>query len=71
MRVGPKMAQAVEYVRDNPGCAKLPVAEHVGPNGSRQYGYRTVDRAIAAGLIDAVRLANGRYVLMIAKGSQL
>lgn len=51
-RVGPRMAEAVAYVSQNPGCTMLEVAEHVGPNGSRQYGYRTVHRCIDAGLIE-------------------
>ena len=63
-RVGPMMTLAQEYVRENPGCCIPPVAEAVGPNGSRQYGYRTVHRAIDAGLIDAVK-ARGRYTLMV------
>ena len=59
------MSAAAEYVRANPGCAILPVAEYVGPNGSRQFGYQTVHRAIAAGLIVAER-RNGRYCLRVA-----
>ena len=47
------MTQAAEFVRANPGCAILPVAEAVGPHGSRNYGYRTVHRAIKAGMIRA------------------
>lgn len=62
-RIGPKMQDAVLFVRDNPGCAILPVAEYVGPNGSRKYGYETVHRAIRAGLIEAVKLPSGRYSL--------
>lgn len=52
-RVGPKMVDAYEIVRMRPGCNKSYVASRVGPNGSLQYGYRTVDRAIEAGLIKA------------------
>lgn len=62
-RIGPKMQDAVLYVRDNPGCPILPVAEYVGPNGSLKYGYATVHRAINAGLIEAVKLSSGRYSL--------
>jgi len=51
-RIGPRMIDAVSFVADKPGCPILPVAEHVGPNGSRQYGYRTVHRAIEAGLLE-------------------
>ncbi len=60
-----RMIQAAAYVRANPGCAILPVAEHVGPHGSRQYGYQTVHRAIKAGLIRAT-IKGGRYSLTAA-----
>lgn len=66
-RIGPKMSRAVDYVRNNPGCAILPVAEYVGPNGSRRCGYATVHRAIRAGLIRAT-WANGRYTLHAVGG---
>lgn len=62
-RIGPRMAQAVAYVRKHPGCSILPVAERVGPNGSRKFGYRTVHRAIRAGLIRATKDKAGRYCL--------
>jgi hypothetical protein len=51
-RVGPKMEQAVEYVRRHPGTPMQPVSQHVGPHGSNAYGYRTVMRALKAGLIE-------------------
>lgn len=62
MRIGPKMGIAVDYVRNNPGCAILPVARFVGPHASTRYGYATVWRAIRAGLIRAKR-NQGRYEL--------
>lgn len=64
-RIGSKMRAAANYVRRNSGCAILPVAEYVGPHGSRRYGYAIVDRAIRAGLIAAAVDPNhkGRYVL--------
>ena len=61
-RIGPKMEEAADYVRENPGCAILPVAEAIGPHGSRRYGYAAVHRAIKAGLIRAERVG-GRYRL--------
>lgn len=61
-RIGAKMAAAAQYVERHPGCPKLAVAQAVGPNGSTQYGYRIVDRAIAAGLIQALRTGS-RYEL--------
>ena len=57
------MKDAVQYVRLNPGCPKIDVARVVGPNGSLRYGYRTVDRCIARGLIRAERRPDGRYAL--------
>lgn len=61
---GPKMQAAVSFVASNPGCAILPVAEAIGPNGSRKYGYAAVHRAIRAGLIRAERI-RGRYSLTV------
>lgn len=62
----PRMFEAVEYVRAHPGCPILPVAEEVGPNGSRRYGYATVHRAIRAGLLVADKDKAGRYALYAA-----
>lgn len=67
VRIGYKMEMAEEYVRDNPGCCILPVAEYVGPHGSRKYGYDIVHRAIKAGLIKAHVKPNGRYVLTVPR----
>jgi hypothetical protein len=64
-RIGNKMQAAVDYVRNHPGCAILPVAEFVGPHGSRACGYASVHRAIKAGLIKAKRLPTGRYTLTV------
>jgi hypothetical protein len=58
-RIGPQMEQAARIVAANPGCNKLFVARQVGPHGSTNYGYRTVDRAIAHGLIAAELTAHG------------
>jgi hypothetical protein len=68
-RTGPRMAEAAAYVAAHPGCTKLAAALAVGPNQSTNYGYRTVDRAIAAGLIEARGPVTRRYSLWItAKG---
>jgi hypothetical protein len=63
-RIGPRMQQAVDYVRLHQGCPILPVARHVGPHGSLKIGYRTVHRAIRAGLIKASRVG-ARYSLTV------
>lgn len=52
---GPKMQQVVSFVAANPGQPMIRAARAVGPNGSLQYGYRAVNRAIAAGLVWPVR----------------
>lgn len=59
-RIGGKMASAAAYVAANPGVTKMAVAAAVGPNGSLRYGYKAVDRAIAAGLITARQSPDGR-----------
>jgi len=76
-RIGEKMKEVVAFVRQNPGCAKLPAAEHVGPHGSRRYGYEIVDRAIRAQLICAERndcryslYVNEHPLVILAGGSE-
>lgn len=66
-RKGHRMSQVIAYVKANPGCTKLAAAEHAGPHGSLNYGYRTVDRTIAAGYITATRAGN-RYQLHYVTG---
>jgi len=45
--VGPAMHRAIERVAQRgPYSAKLPLAESVGPRGSRDYGYRIVNRCV-------------------------
>jgi len=65
-RIGPCMEAVAAYVRENPGCPKIGPARHVAPKGSLMYGYRSVDRAIRAGLVVAKRGKNGTYSLTIA-----
>lgn len=65
-RIGPRMRDAVAYVAEHGPCCILPVARYVGPHGSTNYGYRTVWRAVDAGLIDVRRARKGNgYVLTI------
>lgn len=68
-RIGPRMEQAIAIVAANPGCNKLFVAKQVGPNGSTNYGYQTVDRAIAHGLIDCADIP-GMYRLTITPAGE-
>lgn len=54
-RIGPKMRAAVAAAdRAGPAQSMKWIAERVGPNGSLKYGYRTVNRAIHAGLLEVV-----------------
>lgn len=51
-RVGPRMAAVARYVAINPGCVAMRAAEWVAPHGTGiGFGYRTVWRAVAAGLV--------------------
>lgn len=61
------MSRVASIVAANPGTAILPVAEAVGPNGSRRYGYATVHRAIDAGLVRHCRL--GAAMLGVPAGT--
>lgn len=70
-RIGPQMQRAVAIVTANPGCSKKFVAERISP--LRYYeaqsmnwalGYEPVNRAIAAGLIDA-RPGKNAYALYV------
>ena len=50
-QVGPKMHSAVQAATRKVWQSKKELAEHVGPNGSTDYGYRIVERCIRKGLI--------------------
>ena len=65
-RVGPRMRAAVAYVMAHPDTPILPVAECIGPHGSRRYGYAAVHRAIEAGLLVAQRTPSGAYRLRVS-----
>jgi hypothetical protein len=69
-RIGPQMTRVVEYVKAHPACCKKRPAVLVAPYGSEaacHFGYRVVNRCIAAGLITATRLNNGTYQLFITE----
>lgn len=63
-RIGRQMTAAAEFVAVNQGCTKMAVADTIGPNGSRRYGYDAVNRAIRAGLIEATQGRRG-YALTV------
>ena len=50
-QVGPKMHSAVRAVGQKVWQSKKQLAEHVGPNGSTDYGYRIVDRCLSKRLV--------------------
>jgi len=49
--VGPKMHEAVTASAHEPWRSMKVLAEHVGPRGSTDFGYRIVHRCIRKGLI--------------------
>ena len=68
------MLEATAYVAAHPGCSKMdpawkisPGAEYGNQRGLR-YGYRSVDRAIHAGLISGNRLARRWELFVTDKG---
>lgn len=66
--IGPKMVEVVEYVAKHPGCTQQAVARHVGPNGSHKFGARSVQRALAAGLVENKGTVR-KYSLEVLKDS--
>ena len=69
-RIGPRMMDVLEVVARHPGCPKIVPARLAGPNGSLNFGYRTVDRCISAGLVDARPVGRG-YELNLTSEGQL
>lgn len=68
-QVGAVTIEAVRYVEDNPGCRKADAARAVGPGGNPMYGVRTVNRAVARGLLREKRIAGNHVTLTVtAKG---
>lgn len=65
LRIGPRMMAAYEYVKAHPGCTKYEASKAIGPHGSNFYGWRAVNRAIAANMIIAVKRGN-KWVLVHA-----
>ena len=66
-RIGPQMRRVLAIVSANPGCSKKFVAERISPHPTPAknwaLGYAPVDRAIACGLIKALRGARNSYRL--------
>ena len=52
-RTGPSMALACRVLAQNGGVlpSQMALAEEIGPHGSLKYGYATIKRALAAGLV--------------------
>ena len=77
IRIGPKMHDVVSYVRANPGRAMYHAAAHVAPCGRPggrpgicKYGYRTVHRALAAGIVRGVAGPRGSTLLYPCETSE-
>jgi|GEM_PF-2706542 len=68
-RIGPRMRDAIAFIRSNPGCTKLAVVEHIAPTRhiNKQYGYAVVDRCMKAGLVRGT-YAHGRWSLYAVEG---
>lgn len=62
-RIGRKMAMVAFYAGE--GRAIIDVAAKVGPQGSLQYGYATVNRAIKAGIVRVAPPLPGRRGMTI------
>jgi hypothetical protein len=75
-RIGPQMERACFIVGNQEGCSIKCVAEQISPHPvpSRNWalGYEPVNRAIAAGLIEARRGKRNAYALYLTdKGTAL
>lgn len=68
-RIGPRMRDAIAFIRENPGCTKLAVVEHIAPTPyiNKQYGYAVVNRCIASGLVRG-SYVRGRWSLYVVEG---
>jgi hypothetical protein len=51
-RIGPRMRQVAAYVAAHPGCVVFDAALAVAPHGAWHFGYRSVYRAVRAGIVD-------------------
>jgi hypothetical protein len=76
MRIGPKMMIVLEAVRESPGAPKISAAcaampyPWKGRRGGLAYGYRSVDRAIASGLVDAARASGRAWSLTLTEAGR-
>lgn len=73
-----RMSDAVDYVRNHPGCTKLAIVKAlvIDVGGNRSHGYKVVDLAIVRGLIIANPRKSGPpggrghgYSLTLPKGT--
>jgi hypothetical protein len=55
IRIGPRMQEVAYFVRNNPGLAMVHAAKYAAPHKygrvGLQFGYRSVHRALEAGLV--------------------
>jgi hypothetical protein len=62
-RIGKRMREVRFFVKNNPGLAMIHSARIVAPHGSLHFGYRTVHRAIDAGIVFAKSGPRGSKLL--------
>lgn len=64
-RIGPRMNDVRSFVISNPGLPMICAARHVMPHQALGYGYKTIHRAIKAGLVRRVEniYKKGTYLL--------
>lgn len=64
-RTGTTMIAVLRYVASHPGCTQQEVAIVTGPHHSHQFGARSVQRCLRAGLIADSGLRKNAYELAI------
>ena len=66
--IGPRMLSALWTIALTHGASKVSVARLIGPHGSRAYGWRSVQRLIARGLVEDRGDANRARLYLTAQG---
>jgi DNA-binding IscR family transcriptional regulator len=68
-RIGPRMAEALDYITRNPGCAKLHAASALSGRypGTSAFAFRPVNRLIQAGMVVARKGKGNAYALFVAE----
>ena len=64
IRLGDRMAETCALLDYDPHITQAALSRAVGPYGSNQYGYRTIMRCVAAGLINKYTNLKGTRVTL-------